>query len=115
MLSACGGGSTPGSGFSETPNPRVYIAGDYSDGTTFFGRAYYWTDKTSTLTALGAAGQYSRANALAVSAGHVYIAGYYNDGPIPAGANTRACYWMDNNTTPISLGVLGQCSALVVQ
>jgi len=85
LLSACGGGSAPGSNLSESSSSRVYIAGEYFDGLNL--RACYWMDNNTTPATVGAPGQDSVSYALAVSSGHVYTAGYYHDG-----LYDRACY-----------------------
>ncbi len=74
----------------------VYISGHYND------RACYWKDDGESITRVDLSNPvsdpYSRASAITVYNGDVYVSGYYT------GGNPNACFWKNGQITTMTLG-----------
>lgn len=104
--------------FSEAYSIRVhggtiYVAGYHSPSGYSFGQACYWTVGTAspdeaTMVPLDRGSSSScSANAIFVcDNGDIYTAGHYRDSDEPK----HACYWKNQNTTPVPLDTSAQSS-----
>ena len=79
--------------------PVVYVSGRYNDENSN-SRACYWKDGIRTDLHL-AEEKESEANAIAVAAGSVYVAGSYDAVNVGGIADKRACYWKDGVRTDL--------------
>jgi hypothetical protein len=101
LVSACG---NPAGGA-----PQTYVAGYYDDGGN--SKPCYWAGGTKQDLPLGD-GARGFAQAIAVSGGTVYAAGYYVDG----GGSDIPCYWAGGTKQdlPIGDGTGGGAGAIAV-